>query len=96
MVPDRKTSGLCIKILLSTKDKISFPQDIIKKVCHFDIPCILANWCSIEDETFKNLNVIHANPAAPTDLHLKEKYFDGLDEKGLGTILVGVRKDEFL
>jgi hypothetical protein len=73
------------------RDRLSFPQDIINKICHFDIPCIPAEWCRIEDEAFRCRAIIYANPGAPTDLDLKVKYFNGADEKGLGTILVGVR-----
>jgi len=73
------------------KDKMSFPHDIMKKVCHFDIPCLPAEWCTLEDDEFDCHSIIYANPATPSDLFLKEQYFKGLDEKGLGTILVGVK-----
>lgn len=73
------------------KDKITFPQDVMKKICHFEIPCLPADWCNLEDAKFHHLSVIFANPATPCDIFLKNRYFDGLDEKGLGTILVGIK-----
>jgi hypothetical protein len=73
------------------KDKISFPQDIMKKICHFEIPYLPAEWCTVEDAKFQCHSIIYANPATPCDIYLKEHYFGGLDERGLGTILVGVK-----
>jgi hypothetical protein len=72
------------------KDKVSFPQDLMKKVCHFEIPGIPADWCRLEDEAIENYSIVYANPSAPGDIFLKERYFDGIPEKGLGTILIGV------
>jgi hypothetical protein len=73
------------------RDRICFPQDIMKKRCHFEIPCLPAEWCTLEYDNFECRSIIYANPATPSDLYLKERYFSGLDERGLGTILVGVR-----
>jgi hypothetical protein len=67
------------------RDKIAFPQDIMKKICHFEIPCLPAEWCTIEDDNFQCHSIIYANPATPCDVYLKEQYFGGLDERGLGT-----------
>ena len=72
------------------KDKMSFPQDIMKKVCTFEIPCLPAQWCFVKDDAFHCESIIYANPCTPADIFLKEKYFNGLDEKGTGTILVGI------
>ena len=72
------------------KDKISFPQDIMKKVCYFEIPCLPADFCLLENDQLQCHSVVYANPSTLCDLYLKEKYFGGLDQKGLGTILVGV------
>lgn len=72
------------------KDKMSFPQDIMKKACFFEIPCLPAEWCLVEDAAFECNSVIYANPCTPADVFLKERYFEGLDEKGSGTILVGI------
>jgi hypothetical protein len=52
------------------KDKVSFPQDLMKKICHFEIPGLQASTLG--------------------DTFLKSTYFDGIHEKGLGTILIGV------
>ncbi len=73
------------------KDKITFPQDIMKKICHFEIPCLPAEWCTVDKDRFECHSIIYANPATPSDIFLKEQYFSGLDERGLGTILVGVK-----
>jgi hypothetical protein len=73
------------------KDRISFPQDIVKKVCHFDIPSLPAEWCVLEGSDFTCHSIIYANPTTPCDLFLKSSYFKGIDEHGLGTILIGVK-----
>jgi len=73
------------------KDKINFPQDIMKKICHFEIPWLPAEWCTVENGTFQCHSIIYGNPSTPSDVFLKDQYFMGLDERGLGTILVGVR-----
>ena len=73
------------------KDKINFPHDIMKKICHFEIPWLPAEWCIVEGDAFKCHSIIYANPCTPSDTFLKDQYFRGLDERGLGTILVGVK-----
>jgi hypothetical protein len=73
------------------KDKVSFPQDLMKKICHFEIPVHPAEWCRLEDEDFRCHSIIYANPSALCDIFLKELFFNGRKEKGLGTILVGIR-----
>jgi len=72
------------------KDKMSFPQDIMKKICYFEIPCLPAEWCLVEDDSFQSNSIIYANPCTPSDIYLKEQYFNGTDEKGCGTILVAI------
>ena len=72
------------------KNKVSFPQDLMKKICHFEIPDLQADWCLIEDEAFDNQSIIYANPSILGDTFLKKQYFEGISDKGLGTILVGV------
>jgi len=72
------------------KDKVSFPQDLIKKMCYFEIPGLQAQWCQVDDKAFENHSIIYANPSLLGDTFLKAQYFDGVSEKGLGTILVGV------
>jgi hypothetical protein len=73
------------------KDRVCFPEDIMSKTCHFEIPCLSAEWCSLGDEKDRFESIIYANPSTPADVHLKENYFGGKDERGLGTILVGVK-----
>lgn len=72
------------------KDKVSFPQDLMKKICHFENPGLQADWCQVDDEAFEGHAIIYANPSTLGDTFLKEQYFDGNNEKGLGTILVGI------
>ena len=72
------------------KDKVSFPQDMMKKICHFEIPGLPAEWCLVEDENFECRSIIYANPSTLGDIYLKKQYFNEIDEKGLGTILIGV------
>lgn len=72
------------------KDRVSFPQDLMKKICHFEIPDLQADWCQVDDEAFEGQAIIYANPSTLGDTFLKEQYFDGNNEKGLGTILVGI------
>ena len=72
------------------KDKMSFPQDIMQKICFFEIPCLPAEWCLVEDDSFQCNSIIYANPCTPSDVYLKEQYFNATDEKGCGTILVGI------
>ena len=73
------------------KDKISFPHDIMKKLCHFEIPSFPAEWCVLEGIDFSYRSIIYARPTTPTDIFLKNSYFEGLDEWGSGTILIGVK-----
>jgi len=72
------------------KDKISFPQDIIKKLCHFEIPCLPAEWCVLEESDFSYRSIIYGTPTTPCDIFLKNHY-KGVDERGLGSILIGVK-----
>jgi hypothetical protein len=72
------------------KDKISFPQDIMAKICHFEIPCLPAEFCLLDKDRLA-CNAIHfASPSVLCDLYLKDKYFGGENVDQLGTILIGV------
>ena len=71
------------------KDQVNFPQDIMEKVCYFEIPKLPATWCIIEDERFQCQSIVFASPSVLGDVYLKETYFESLDEEGSGTILVG-------
>ena len=76
------------------KDKISFPGDIMKKICHFEIPGHSGEWCQPEHGSFTCSSAVYANPATPCDVFLKEKYFKGIDERGLGTVLIGINLEK--
>jgi hypothetical protein len=44
----------------------------------------------MEGIDFSYRSIIYAIPTTPTDIFLKNTYFEGLDQWGLGTILIGV------
>jgi hypothetical protein len=69
------------------KDRVCFPQDVMKKICYFEIPCHPAEWpvgvpCQ---------SVVYCSPSTPADIFLKNKYFQERDEKGTGTVLIGIK-----
>lgn len=72
------------------KDRVSFPKDIMQKICHFEIPGMSVDWLSKESKNGIRFDVWYSNPSTFCDAHLKENYFDGIKEHGLGTILIGV------
>ncbi|MGD8338169.1 MAG: hypothetical protein PVJ29_13805 [Desulfobacterales bacterium] len=73
------------------KDRISFPGDIMKKICHFEIPCLPAEFCVLGDDQFQCHSINFASPSVLCDLFLKEQYFDRENVAELGTILIGVK-----
>jgi hypothetical protein len=81
------------------KDLISFPKDIMQKVCHFEVPGVQVDWLPKDTKNGIRFDVWHASPSTYCDVHLKEQYFedylnrncfDGMKEQGFGTILIGV------
>ena len=89
---NRKDVWFMHKNFVVYKNKMQFPQDIMKKIVHFEIPSLPAEWCHMEDAGLKCRPLIYANPSTPADTFLKEQYFHGLDQRGLGTILIGLRE----
>jgi hypothetical protein len=75
------------------KDRVAFPQDIMKKICHFEIPCLPAHFSLLDEQQFPGHEIHHASPSVPCDLYLKKKYFDEKNVVGLGTMLLGVKLD---
>lgn len=75
------------------KDRIVFPQDIMKKICHFEIPCLPADFCVPDDDQLKCAAILYGAPSTLNDIFLKTQYFDGVDEQGTGTILVGIHEE---
>jgi hypothetical protein len=73
------------------KDKVSFPQDVMKKICYFEIPSHPADWCNVESGELEYHSIVYGSPSTPCDIFLKNRYFQGADVKGFGTILIGVR-----
>ncbi len=69
------------------KDRVAFPQDVMKKICYFEIPCHPAQWpLGIQCHS-----VVYGSPSTPTDVFLKNKYFQGKDDRGTGTVLIGIK-----
>jgi hypothetical protein len=75
------------------KDRISFPGDIMNKICHFEIPCLPAEFCMLDDDQFQCQAINFASPSVLCDQYLKERYFDRENTADLGTILIGVKQD---
>jgi hypothetical protein len=69
------------------KDKVSFPQDVMKKICYFEIPCHPADW----PVGLQCHSVVYGSPSTPCDVFLKNRYFQGADVKGVGTVLIGIK-----
>jgi len=72
------------------KDLVSFPKDIMQKICHFEIPSLPGDSLDISTEDGLRSDVRYGIPSTFCDVHLKELYFDGTEEQGLGTFLIGV------
>lgn len=69
------------------KDRVSFPQDVMKKICYFEIPCHPASW-PVDMECH---SIVYGSPSTPGDVFLKNHYFQGKDVRGTGTVLIGVK-----
>jgi hypothetical protein len=74
------------------KDRVSFPGDIMNKICTFEIPCLPAEFCMLDDDQFQCQSINFASPSVLCDLYLKERYFDRENVAELGTILIGVKQ----
>ncbi|MCG8683845.1 MAG: hypothetical protein MI892_03150, partial [Desulfobacterales bacterium] len=72
------------------KDRIDFPRDVVQKICHFEIPGLPADWLHPEAAATPYAAATVAVPSTAGDTFLKACYFDGADEHGTGTILLGI------
>lgn len=74
------------------KDRINFPQDVMAKICHFEIPALQATWFDAGSAVTLYSSAIVATPSILCDVFLKEHYFKNCncDEHGMGTLLMGV------
>ena len=72
------------------KERISFPQDIMQKICYFEIPFLSADWNELQQCRTHCRDIIFSFPSTPGDTYLKDEYFQGRDERGTGTCLVGI------
>lgn len=73
------------------KDKVCFPQDVMEKICYFEIPSHPADWCSVEKAELQCHSIVYGSPSTSCDIFLKDQYFHGVDVKGEGTVLIGVK-----
>jgi hypothetical protein len=72
------------------KDRVAFPQDIMQKICHFELPGMPADWIFRGEDSNIVYDIWYANPSSLGDVYLKKHYFGGTEEQGLGTILIGI------
>ena len=72
------------------KSRMSFPRDLLTKDCFFEIPWYPAEWDELEGLGSGEPPMIYGFVSPPADAFLKEKYFPTAEEKGMGTILIGV------
>lgn len=75
------------------KDRVSFPGDIMNKICYFEIPCLPADFCMRGDDQIQCHAINFASPSILCDIFLKERYFDRENVNELGTILIGVKQE---
>jgi hypothetical protein len=74
------------------KDRISFPHDIMNKICHFEIPCLPVECRLLGGDQLQCQSIQFASPSVLCDLYLKERYFSGEDAAELGTVLIGAKR----
>jgi hypothetical protein len=71
------------------KDKIDFPRDIVEKKCYFELPACVG------DGTFPGVNhfgeSMYCFPSTPGDVFLKQRYYESIDERGTGTLVIGFK-----
>jgi hypothetical protein len=89
---DKKNVWFLHKNFVVYKDRVSFPNDIMKKVCYFEIPCLPADFCLLDDNQLQCHSIQFASPSVLCDLHLKEQFFKGEKVAELGTILIGAKQ----
>lgn len=73
------------------RNRVAFPQDIMKKICYFEIPCHPAEWCIVDQGVVQCHSIIYGSPSTPCDVFLKNRYFEAKDVQGSGTVLIGIR-----
>ncbi|MGC8492087.1 MAG: hypothetical protein ACP5SH_10155 [Syntrophobacteraceae bacterium] len=87
----RKNVWFMHKNFVVYRDRISFPRDIMEKICHFEIPGHSPDWCDANRDELDFDCIVYGSPSVPGDMFLKNTYFGGTDDKGLGTVLIGVK-----
>jgi len=59
----------------------------MNKICHFEIPWLPAHWCAMDETRLCCKPMVYASPALPDELFLKERHFEGRNEKDWGRFL---------
>jgi hypothetical protein len=71
------------------KGKVDFPRDLVEKKCCFELPALTCG------DLLPVLNgfgdYLLCFPSTPGDTFLKDRYFGGADERGMGTVLFGFK-----
>lgn len=74
------------------KDKVDFPRDIVDKKCCFELPALT---CEDRATVLDGLSdYLMCFPSPPGDTFLKDRYYGGTDERGMGTVLFGFKVRE--
>ena len=89
--PVERMSGFFTRILSSIKTKYPFPRISCRKYAILKRRHIPARLVHSGGRNTACHTIIYSNPVTPCDIFLKKQYFSGLDEQGLGTILIGIK-----
>ncbi len=69
------------------KERVDFPQDIVEKKCCFELPALTSGDLAPIREGLSGYLLCF--PSTPGDTFLKNRYYAGTDERGMGTVLFG-------
>jgi hypothetical protein len=78
------------KFFVVYKNRIRFPQDLVTRICRFELPHAAVDWCCLEDDDAVQREAVVSSVSAQSDIFLKSRYFGGVRGDELGTILIGV------
>jgi len=71
------------------KDRVNFPRDIIEKQCCFELPVLTPEEPLPDPHGLGQY--LSCFPSTPGDTFLKRRYYGGIDERGMGTVLFGFK-----
>lgn len=72
------------------KDKINFPGDIVQKKCVFELPALTGR--ELIPDLLEAEGCVLCFPSVTGDIFLKKTYYEGIDERGTGTVLFGFKE----